>query len=106
MEMDPDRESTNDMRPPSFTPSNDEEVYGRTERQLAFKLLAAHAMVDAEFYRQLHEDPEAAAALLHIRLNEEDVHYIRDTVDWSVLDQFHESVREALRTDAVVRSLW
>ena len=30
-----------------------EEVYGHTERQLAFKLLASHAMVDPEFYNFL-----------------------------------------------------
>jgi hypothetical protein len=94
------------VSPPSFEPSDDEEVYGRTERQLAFKLLAAHAMVDAQFYRQLREDPEAAAALLHIRLNEEDVRYIRGTVDWSALDQVQDAVRSALKQEEVVRSLW
>jgi predicted mannosyl-3-phosphoglycerate phosphatase (HAD superfamily) len=86
--------------------SSDEEVYGLVERQVAFKLLAAHAMVDAEFYRQLREDPEIAAAQLHIRLNDEDVRYIRESVQWNVLDEHADAVRAALNVDEVVRSIW
>jgi len=86
--------------------SSDEEVYGLVERQVAFKLLAAHAMLDAEFYRQLREDPEVAAAELHIRLNDEDVRYIREIVEWPVLDEHADAVRAALHQEEVVRSLW
>ena len=50
-----------------------DEIYGLIERQIAFKLLASHAMVDAEFYAFLRTDPELAAASLHILLTEEDV---------------------------------
>lgn len=83
-----------------------EQIYGLIERQIAFKLLAAHAMVDAEFYRQLRDDPVQAAAQLHILLDDGDVEYIKGIVEWPVLDEHAESVRKALHTDAVVRSLW
>lgn len=84
----------------------DEEVYGHTERQISFKLLASHAMVDAEFYRFLREDPVAAARSLHIMLEDDDVDYLKRVVEWEVIDRHADEVREALHTDAVVRSIW
>src|SRR6187402_2020841 len=53
------------------------EDYGRMERELAFKLLAAHAMVDADFFERLKRDPRAAAEHLHIALTDADVEYIQ-----------------------------
>jgi predicted NAD-dependent protein-ADP-ribosyltransferase YbiA (DUF1768 family) len=94
------------LEPPSFEPSEDDEMYGRFERQVAFKLLAAHAMMDRKFFYQLREDPEVAAAMLHVRLNKQDISYIRDTVNWSELEKHWDSVREAIQPEAVVRSLW
>jgi IS5 family transposase len=91
-----------------------EETYDSlTERELAFKLLAAHALVDKEFYFLLKEDPESAARSLHIALDQEDYDYIRGVttengvgVEWERIDQLAEEVREALHADTVVRSLW
>lgn len=84
----------------------DEEVYGHTERQIAYKLLAAHAMVDAEFYNFLRKDPRAAARSLHIMLEDEDVEYIQGTVNWEELDRHADAVRAALETQKVIRSIW
>jgi hypothetical protein len=84
----------------------DEEPYGLIERQVAFKLLAAHAMVDAEFYQRLRDDPAGAARELFIHLPEDDVLYVQEVVDWSVIDKYADEIREALHTDAVVRSIW
>jgi hypothetical protein len=86
------------------TPSD--EVYGHTERQLAFKLLAAHAMVDPEFYARLRDDPAAAANELHIALTEDDLRYLREVVEWPVLDKHAEEILNALHIDAVVGSIW
>jgi hypothetical protein len=85
---------------------SEEEVYGHTERQLAFKLLASHAMVDPEFYRFLRDDPELAAASLHIMLTQEDIRYIKSTVEWDKLDRHADEVRDALHTEEVVGSIW
>ncbi len=83
-----------------------EEFYGLVERQILFKLIAAHALVDAEFYKLLRTDPAAAIAEMHIALPDDDMAYLKGVVDWPVLDEHAEAVREALHTDAVVRSLW
>ena len=83
-----------------------EEVYGHTERQLAFKLLASHAMVDPEFYSFLRDDPQLAAASLHIMLTDEDIKYIKGTVEWDRLDRHADEVRDALHTEQVVGSIW
>jgi hypothetical protein len=83
-----------------------EEFYGLVERQILFKLIAAHALVDAEFYKLLRTDPAAAIAEMHIALPDDDMEYLKGVVDWPVLDEHAEAVREALHTDAVVRSLW
>lgn len=91
-----------------------EEVYDSlTERELAFKLLAAHALVDRDFYFFLRKDPQAAAASLHIALEESDYEYIRGVttengagVEWERFDAYADEIREALHTKTVVRSLW
>jgi hypothetical protein len=90
------------------------EVYtGHTEREVAFKLLAAHALVDREFYFFLKEDPVAAAASLHIALEDSDYDYIRGVltengagVEWDRVDAHADEIREALHAETVVRSLW
>ena len=74
------------------------------ERELIFKLLASHALVDEEFYKDLQNDPEAAAAQLHIRLTTEDIEYITSVVEWNVLDENAEGIREALHLDLVTNS--
>ena len=87
------------------------EPYGFMERELAFKLLASHALVDREFFEWLREDPEAAAAELHIRLTKEDVDYIRNVVEWDRLSEptargirNDDSIRDALHLDRVTNS--
>jgi hypothetical protein len=89
-----------------------EEVYrGHTEREVAFKLLAAHALVDREFYEFLKADPAAAAASLHIALDDFDLQYLKggvegESVEWERIDPVAEEIRDALNADVVVRSLW
>ena len=87
------------------------ETYGFMERDLIFKLLASHALVDREFFHWLREDPEAAAAELHIRLTERDVDYIKNVVEWDRLEvrtgdglQAHDEIRDALHLDQVTNS--
>jgi len=92
----------------------EEEVYtGHTEREVAFKLLAAHALVDRDFYWFLRKDPVAAAASLHMVLDESDYEYLRGLatetgpgVDWERIDALVDDAREALHAPTVVRSLW
>lgn len=92
----------------------EEEVYtGHTEREVAFKLLAAHALVDKEFYWFLRKDPVAAAASLHMVLDESDYEYLRGLatetgpgVEWERIDAMVDEAREALHAGTVVRSLW
>jgi hypothetical protein len=76
------------------------EPYGFMERELAFKLLASHALVDREFFDWLRADPEAAAAQLHIRLTKEDLEYLRNDVEW---DQIQSPTRSGLRSDDAIR---
>jgi hypothetical protein len=89
------------------------EPYGFMERELAFKLLASHALVDREFFRWLREDPEAAAAELHIRLTKKDIDYIKNTVEWDRLEsrmgggdglRAHDEIRDALHLEQVTNS--
>jgi hypothetical protein len=82
----------------------DHRPYGYMERQLIFKLLASHAMVDAEFFRALKDDPESAAAQLHIQLTERDVDYIKNSVDWSAIEPHAEDIRVALKLELVTNS--
>ena len=79
------------------------EEYGRTEREVAFKLLAAHAMVDADFFERLRRDPRAAAEHLHIHLRDEDVEYING-IEWDRIAEAAPSVRESLHLEIVTNS--
>lgn len=95
-----------DMTTSSGSSQEGEEVYGLLERQIVFKLIAAHAMVDAEFYKLLRGDPAAAVADMHLVLADDDMEYLKGIVEWPVLDEHADAVRKALHTEAVVRSLW
>ena len=79
------------------------EDYGRMERELAFKLLAAHAMVDADFFERLKRDPRAAAEHLHIALTDADVEYIQG-IGWDTIERSAPSVRESLNLELVTNS--
>jgi hypothetical protein len=74
------------------------------ERELAFKLLASHALVDSEFFDWLRDDPENAAAHLHIRLTDADLDYLRKEVQWDHLEKVAEPIRESLRLKLVTNS--
>ena len=91
------------------------EVYTtKTEREVAFKLIAAHALVDADYYRRLRENPRDAVAELHFLLDDSDYQYLEGLasvdgapgVEWETVDEHIETVRSALNADTVVRSLW
>jgi hypothetical protein len=88
---------------PPPNPHHD-EVYGYMERELVFKLLASHALVDPEFYEELKNDPEAAANALHIRLTVDDVNYLKKNVKWDEIDKYAANIREARDRDAVTNS--
>lgn len=85
-------------------PREDREPYGFMERELAFKLLASHALVDDEFFQWLKADPENAAAQLHIRLTERDVEYLTNVVEWDEIDKYSDDVRARLHLDQVTNS--
>lgn len=74
------------------------------ERELIFKLLASHAMVDAGFFEELRRDPEAAAAQLHIRLTDRDIDYLNNSVDWDLIGRHAEDIRVALNLELVTNS--
>ena len=76
---------------------------GSTEREVAFKLLAAHALVHEGFFEALHDDPAKAAAELHIQLTEEDVEYIRG-IDWETISGPAPDIRRALHLWLVTNS--
>ncbi len=80
------------------------EPYGFMERELIFKLLASHALVDAEFYDALRFDARSAAAQLHILLTDDDVRYIQDVVEWDTIDKVAPDIRERLHLDQVTHS--
>ncbi len=94
--------------------AGEEEVYtAHTEREVAFKLLAAHALVDRDFYFLLRKDPVEACTSLHIVLEEDDYEYLRGNttesgpgIDWRHVDEHEDEIRQALNRDTVVRSLW
>ena len=77
--------------------------YGYMERQLVFKLLAAHALVDAEFFDQLRENPREAASQLRIDLTDDDVKYING-VDWVTLNKNADAIRNGLNLEQVTNS--
>jgi hypothetical protein len=85
-------------------PREDTEPYGFMERELAFKLLAAHAMVDADFYEWLRRDPENAAGQLHIRLTDKDIDYIQNVVEWEGISNMAPDIRERLHLEMVTNS--
>ena len=80
------------------------EPYGFSEREVAFKLLASHAMVDAEFFEWLRNDPVAAAAQLHIALTERDVEYLQNEVEWDRIAENAGPIRESLHLEIVTNS--
>ena len=84
--------------------SPEHEPYGFMERELAFKLLASHALVDEAFYDSLRSDPEAAARQLHIALTERDISYIKDDVDWETIDRYAHDIRAGLKLELVTNS--
>jgi hypothetical protein len=91
------------MQYPPRSPHHD-EPYGFMERELIFKLLASHALVDEEFFKELRNDPEAAAARLHIRLTVDDIEYLKNKVDWEHLEKQQYGIRDALSLEAVTNS--
>ena len=84
-------------------PEEHRPVYGYMERQLIFKLLAAHAMVDGEFFDQLRENPREAASQLRIDLTDADVEYING-VAWETLSENAEAIRNGLNLEQVTNS--
>jgi hypothetical protein len=80
------------------------EPYGFMERELIFKLLASHALVDADFFDWLREDPESAAAELHIRLTDEDLDYLKNVVEWDRITEIAKPIRDSLHLDMVTNS--
>lgn len=95
--------------------TNGKEVYTtKTEREVAFKLIAAHALVDAEYYGRLRQNPRAAVAELHFVLDESDYVYLAGLtldedypgIQWDTVDEHIEAIRNALNAETVVRSLW
>jgi hypothetical protein len=80
------------------------EPYGFMERELIFKLLASHALVDADFFEWLREDPESAAAELHIRLTDEDLDYLKNVVEWDRITEIAKPIRDSLHLDIVTNS--
>jgi hypothetical protein len=85
-------------------PPHDPRPYGFMERELAFKLMASHAMVDAEYFARLRDEPVAAAAELHIALSERDLAYLTNDVDWARLEEMAAPVRESLVLENVTNS--
>lgn len=81
-----------------------DEPYGFMERELAFKLLASHALVDAKYYEWLRKDPVAAAAQLHVRLTEKDIEYLTKVVEWDQISEMAGSVRDSLHLEKVTSS--
>lgn len=80
------------------------ERYGFMEREVAFKLLASHAMVDGAYFEYLRNDPVAAAAHLHIALEPKDIEYLKNEVDWNRLAEIAEPVRASLKLELVTNS--
>ena len=86
-------------------PDNPEhERYGFMERELAFKLMASHAMVDPDYFEYLRNDPVAGAAHLHIALDDSDIDYLTNEVDWDRLAEVADSVRASLKLEIVTNS--
>jgi hypothetical protein len=84
--------------------SKEHEPYGFMEREVAFKLLASHALVDKDFFYRLRDDPENAAGQLHIRLTDADIDYLRNVVEWEQIEGSADSIRDWLHLDLVTSS--
>jgi len=89
---------------PWFGQHEHREPYGFTEREIAFKLMATHAMVDAEYFERLRKDPVGAAAELHIALTDRDVEYLLNEVEWDRIAENAVPIRESLHLDIVTNS--
>jgi hypothetical protein len=92
-----------------------EEYTYKTEREVAFKLIAAHALCDAEYYQFLRENPRDAVAKLRFILDEDDYRYLegefsedgtKPGVNWDAVDPVIDQIRAGLNQESVVRSLW
>ena len=101
--MTMDQYENNEPEYPNET-NPEHERYGFMERELAFKLLASHAMVDAGFFEYLRKDPVAAAAHLHVALEPKDIEYLTKEVDWDRLSEMAEPVRASLKLELVTNS--
>jgi hypothetical protein len=104
-----------DQEPPEEEQPEEEQLYTtKTEREVAFKMIAAHALVDAKYYEWLRSNPRDAVAYLHFALDETDYRYLENVpldgeppgVQWETIDSHIEEVRKALNADSVVRSFW
>jgi hypothetical protein len=86
----------------------------KTEREVAFKMIAAHALVDKTYYDWLRESPRDAVAYLHFVLDETDYRYLENVpldgeppgVQWDTVDEHIDQIRSALNAGSVVRSFW
>ena len=85
-------------------PPHRDDPYGFMERELIFKLLASHALVDGPFFEQLRRDPVGAARELHIALTEDDVEYLQTEVNWEYLANVAPDVRDSLKLELVTNS--
>jgi hypothetical protein len=97
--MDNDMDMDDQVAPPAG-----HLPYGFMEREIAFKLLASHAMVDEEFFYALRDDPVGAAAQLHIALTDKDVDYLKRIVEWDTIETHANTHRKALHLDMVTNS--
>ena len=93
---------TMDQYPNEENPEH--EPYGHMEREVAFKLLASHAMVDPGFFEYLRNNPVKAAKHLHIVLEDRDIEYLTNEVDWGTLAEMAETVRASLKLERVTNS--
>ena len=91
-----------DQYPNETNPEHEE--YGFMERELAFKLMASHAMVDPGYFEYLRNSPVEAAAHLHIALEPRDLEYLTNEVDWDQLAKMAEPVRASLKLEMVTNS--
>lgn len=85
-------------------PQHRDEPYGFMERELVFKLMASHALVDAKYFELLRDDPREAAEQLHIRLTDRDLDYLKNNVEWDRIERHAEDIREGLNLELVTNS--
>lgn len=70
--------------------------YGSTGGRGPLAQLALEALLDAEFYERLKEDPQRAAESMGIQLSDSDAAYLGSEVHWSVVDAHMAEMRDAL----------